>query len=118
MHINLTVMKSVPVADRIAAQALINVILSMDLARITINNGDEDMVKKSYRSGEIYSAMASGDEDFVIVHNVKGERLGCFYLVYNNGNEWDPAVLISDYTANDFCDFVYDRVAEETGSEV
>ena len=115
---NLSLLKSVPVSDRIAAQALIDVILSNDLARITINNGDEDMVTGSFRTGEILDAMASGDEDFVIVHNAKGERLGCFYLVYNNGNEWDPAILISDYTANDFCDFVYDRVAEETGSEV
>ena len=117
MHIDLTVMKTVPVSDRIAAQGLIDAILDNN-GWITINNGDEDMVKKSYRSGEIFDAMASGDEDFVIVHNAEGERLGCFYLVYNNGNEWDPAILISDYTANEFCDFIYDRVAKATGSEV
>ena len=47
--------------------------------------------------------------DLVQVLNSEGASVATFYLVYANGNEWEPMVTISDY-AGKLSDKIYGHV--------
>ena len=40
---------------------------------------------------------------------------GWFSLIYNNGSENDPMVVISDFNVNDWTDNLYNKLTEEFG---
>ena len=118
MYYNPNLIKSAPVADRVAAQSLVMEILNNN-GCVTVNDGEEDVVEKSCRFISILDAMASTDEDLITVYDETGKERGYFCLIYNNGSEFDPMVLISDYSANDYCEYIYNRVnAVLGGSDV
>jgi len=109
-----TLLKSVPWADRVAAQSLVMEILK-EGGRITVNDGEEDTLTESRKFWDILGAMGTTDWDYLVVFDHEGNNRGYFWLIYNNGNEFDPMILISDYSANEYCDAIYRRVEAEMG---
>ena len=98
--------------DRVAAQCLINELLAADCT-ITINDGEEDCLEQSSDLTEILEAMSSTGEDVVIPFDKDGNDLGWFHLIYANGSEGNPMILISDLVANSFCESIYSKVAAQ-----
>jgi len=95
--------------DRVAAQCLINELLAAECT-ITINDGEEDCLEKSSNLNAILEAMSSTGEDILTPFDKDGKDLGWFYLIYANGSEGDPMILISDLSANPFCEEIYNKV--------
>jgi|TARA_R110000787_G_scaffold67640_1_gene151521 hypothetical protein len=100
--------------DRVAAQCLIQELLAAECT-ITINDGEEDCLEKSRDLKEILEAMSSSGEDTVIPFDKDGNGLGWFYLIYANGSEDEPMILISDLSANPFCEGIYNKVDAQLG---
>ena len=100
--------------DRVAAQCLIQELLAAECT-ITINDGEEDCLEKSRDLKEILEAMSSSGEDTVIPFDKDGNGLGWFYLIYANGSEDEPMILISDLSANSFCEGIYNKVDAQLG---
>ena len=100
------------VADRLASQCLISELLAAECT-VTINVGEDDCLEQSADYTEILEAMSSSGEDVVIPFDKDGNDLGWFYLIYDNGSEGNPMVLISDLVANSFCEGIYNKVCEQ-----
>ncbi len=100
------------IADRLAAQCLISELLAAECT-VTINDGEDDCLEKSADYTEILQAMSSSGEDVVVPFDKDGNRMGWFYLIYDNGSEHNPMILISDYTANSFCELIWNKVDEQ-----
>lgn len=66
---------------------------------ITHHNGEEAEVKKSTDKAAIRAAFFATDMETLYAYK-DGERVGWWSLVYGNDG-WD---VISDYSANDFCE--------------
>jgi hypothetical protein len=98
--------------DRIAAHCLISELLAAECT-VTINDGEDYCLEQSADFIEILEAMSSTGEDVVIPFDKDGNELGWFYLIYNNGSEGNPMILISDLVANSFCDGIYRKVCEQ-----
>lgn len=58
------------------------------------------------------------DEECVLVKCPTGEVEAVFTLIYNNGNDFDPIITISDYSTGKDAELIYDRTAKmlRTGS--
>jgi hypothetical protein len=63
---------------------------------IDVNDGEETTICKSKHASQILDAMFTSDEDYLIIHDSDGNRLGWVYFVYGNEG-WD---VISDYTTS------------------
>ncbi len=50
------------------------------------------------------------DEDFVVVKAANKEPMASFHLIYNNGNEFDPIITISDYSTGSVGEDIYQDV--------
>jgi hypothetical protein len=61
-------------------------------------------VKRSTSINEIRGALGAAEEDQLLIRDGAGTEIGWFYLIYNNGSEGDPMVVIADCTANEFCE--------------
>lgn len=85
-------------------------ILLQDGNKITVNDSVEDVVTDSTDINEILSNLGGAEEDVITVTNGT-DSLGWFHLIYNNGSEHDPEIVICDYSANRFCDSATTRAA-------
>jgi hypothetical protein len=83
------------------ARRLVKALLAREMF-VSVNDGEEWTVKKSRAYGEIVNALCSTGEDYLRAYAPTGDCLGGFYLVWGNAD--DGSELISDHTANDFCD--------------
>lgn len=63
----------------------------------------------TYRSMTGLEQFGHGDEDLVIIKQGNITH-GSFYLIYANGNEFDPIITISDYSAGSGCEAIYQDV--------
>jgi hypothetical protein len=76
---------------------------------VSVNDGEEWTVKRSTRETEILDALATTDEDRLLLRNPTandiGDIIGSFWLIY--GNDESGEELISDHTDNDICDRLY-----------
>lgn len=102
----MNIFQNVSTTDANQARALVTAILADGGNTISINDGECWVVKRSRNPVEIMEAMGSTCEDIVKVHNVSGEPLGNFYLVYGNGDD----ELIADHSDNDYCGNVWKSV--------
>ena len=75
---------------------------------------DEPIIEHSSDLAEIIKNLAAGDGDTIIMDDGKG--LGWFSLIYNNGSEHEPLIVISDHSANDVCDEIMREVEQEVES--
>lgn len=95
--------------DRLVANALIRRLLKDDM-RISIHDGEEWMLKQSTDRKEILETMSQTGEDTVRARTADGEHVADFYLIYHNGSEQEPMVTISDTSANNYADSVWDEL--------
>ena len=62
----------------------------------------------------IIKSLAAGVGDACSMVEVQG--IGWFELIYNNGSEHEPMIVISDYSANDVCEEIMREVEQEVES--
>lgn len=96
-------------ADRVAVQILIDELLSRNCS-VSVNDGEETCLYLSNDYVEILEHLTSTGEDFVEASAPDGLPLGWFYLIYDNGSEGSPMVVISDHLDTKFCGSVYQAV--------
>ena len=101
--------------DRRCAAQLISMILASDTGiTVSIDCGEEFTIKNSDNKLDILKEMGATGEDFVIVKK-DGVKLGWFYLIFCNGSEGDPMILISNYSSNVYCDSIWNALNEKLG---
>lgn len=122
-------LNTLPFADRACvARLLLEIFAPQELMRlaVTVNDGEEDVVRKSFDMTVVLDAMAATDEDYLIIYEKWADgswnRLGGFWLIYNNGSEFEPVVCISDYfyspAGESVINGIYDRVNQHFEKEV
>lgn len=99
-----------PKWERPVLLALVKAILKRGHT-ISIWMEDEPMIERSTDLAEIIKNLAAGDQDTLMI-----DGHGCFWLIYNNGSEHEPMVVISDYSANDLCEEIMREVEQEVES--
>ena len=63
----------------------------------------------------ILKNLAQTEMDQLEAYDKDGNCRGWFSLIYNNGSENDPMVVISDFNVNDWTDNLYNKLTEEFG---
>jgi hypothetical protein len=63
---------------------------------VSVYDGEEYTVKRSRRERQILDALASTEEDWLVIRNSAGERLGSLRLIW--GNDEAGEELIADHT--------------------
>lgn len=110
-----------PKWERPVLLALVKAILKRGYA-VDIEMEDEQIITFSEDLEEIIKNLAAGDMDCLIVRrtdDVLGDdgegfpNVGWFSLIYNNGSEHEPMIVISDHSANDVCDEIVREVEQE-----
>jgi hypothetical protein len=96
--------KRIRIEGRICA-ALVDALLAKDCT-VSVNDGEEWVVKRSTDKGTIINALFSTDEDRIVARDADGTLRGSWYLVYGN----DGYDVISDYSANDFADAIWEEL--------
>ena len=100
----------VPTWERPVISRLIKASLGRGLT-ISVNDTEEYVLKRSSSLRAVQGALGGTGED-VLVMRRNGDHAGAFYLIYDNGSETDPAIVIADYTANDLCEEIYREAAQ------
>lgn len=111
--------KSLPVHanddDRKCALSLITAILDKG-DKISVHHCEGLELKESTDKLAILKAMgATGIDTIECLDGKTNESKGWFSLIYHNGSEGEPMILISDYVANDYCESVYQVVDGKLG---
>ena len=91
--------------ERRICSALIKQVLA-DGHALSVFDGEEWTVDNSRDAAVIRYALFTTDSDELVVSDLAKKRIGWFSLIYGN----DGYDVISDYTANDYCQSVYDRL--------
>ena len=102
-----------PKWERPVLLALVKAILKRGYP-ISIWMEDEPIIERSTDLAEIIKNLAAGDGDAIIMD--EGQGIGWFDLIYNNGSEHEPMIVISDYSANDVCEEIMREVEQEVES--
>ena len=103
-----------PKWERPLLLALIKNILDRGFG-VSIDLEGEPLLQYSVDLDEIVQNLASGDCEEVFIRT-KDKIHGWFSLIYNNGSEQDPMVVISDYSDNDLCNEIISDIEEEVES--
>jgi hypothetical protein len=61
---------------------------------ISVNDGEEWVVKKSVKRKEIMDALQSTDADYLMIRTADGTKVGSIYLVWGNS----PEEVVCDHT--------------------
>jgi len=113
-----------PKWERPVLLALVKAILKRGYA-VDIEMDNEQIITFSENLEEIIKNLAAGDMDCLIVRRTDDvldddgsafTNVGWFNLIYNNGSQHEPMIVISDYTANDVCDEIMREVEQEVES--
>ena len=104
-------------AERPVLNGLVNLALADtgNSVSVSIAGEYEYEVKNSRDPQEILSNMALGDEDEFLIKDSNNSQLAWFLLIYNNGSDHDPMVVISDYSANDYAEGIWNTLNENFG---
>jgi hypothetical protein len=100
-----------PTWERPVLLALVKAVLKRGHS-VSIWMDDEPIIEGSVDLEEIIKSLAAGDQDELLI----GDDLGWFSLIYNNGSEDEPMVVISDYSANELCEDIYREAEQEVES--
>ena len=71
------------------------------------------MIEHSSDLAEVIKNLAAGDLDSLVIETDGGNSVGWFSLIYNNGSEHEPMIVISDHSDNALCDEIYAEVEQE-----
>ena len=83
---------------------------------ITVDMEGEYMVERTTSLEDVIKNLAAGDEDVLVFGTENDDQLGWLSLIYNNGSEHEPMVVISDYSASDVCDEIVREVEQEVAA--
>ena len=100
--------------ERPVIQKLIDLCL-WDSGKVSVWDGEELSVHGCSDKLHILKNLAQTEMDQVEAYDVEGNCRGWFSLIYNNGSEREPMIVISDYSANEWCDNVYRKLDEAFG---
>lgn len=103
-----TAMEYAKPGERTVARKLVRTLLGKGLS-ISVYDSEEWTVKQSTNGAEILNALATTDEDQLLVRDAEGDKVGWFYLVW--GNDPSGEELIADHTDNDLCNWAANEVA-------
>ena len=103
-----------PKWERPLLLALIKQILDRGFG-VSIDLEGEPLLQYSVDLDEIIKNLASGDCEEVFIRT-KDKIHGWFSLIYNNGSEHDPMVVISDFSDNHLCNEIISDIEEEIAS--
>ena len=92
--------------DRVCVNILVDELLSRGKA-IRVYDGEEWVQASTTDKTKVLESLAHTGEDHIRTDE------GSFYLVYNNGSEGEPMILISDYTDSVFNRQVYRAVEKK-----
>ena len=101
-----------PKWERPVLLALVKAILKRGY-QISIYLEDEPMIEHSSDLAEVIKNLAAGDLDSLVIETDGGNSVGWFSLIYNNGSEHEPMIVISDHSDNALCDEIYAEVEQE-----
>lgn len=87
--------------ERAVARKLVRAAIAAG-CEIDVNDGGEWTVKRATMWTPVSRALATTGEDTLRLIDANGNYAGSFYLVWGNAD--DGSELISDFTANDFCE--------------
>ena len=104
-----------PKWERPVLLALVKAILNRGY-QISIYLEDEPMIEHSSDLAEVIKNLAAGDLDSLVIETDGSNSVGWFSLIYNNGSEHDPMVVISDFSDNDLCNEIMSDIDEELAS--
>ncbi len=106
----------VPVHERPVITALLTKLIEAGKV-ITVDDGEEDVVEKTNKIPEIRPELAGTGEDRIYYCDPNDEKYdGYFYLIYNNGSEGDPMVVIADYTVNELAEKIWKEIYDNHGT--
>jgi hypothetical protein len=94
--------------DRVCISILIDELLSRDKS-VRVFDGEEWVLDPCTDKTKILESLAHTGEDTIRTDE------GGFYLIYDNGSDGDPMILISDYTDSEFNREVYAAVEKKLG---
>lgn len=104
-----------PMWERPVLLALVKAILKRGYW-ITVDMEGEYMVERTTSLEDVIKNLAAGDEDVLVFGTENDDQLGWLSLIYNNGSEHEPMVVISDYSASDVCDEIVREVEQEVAA--
>lgn len=81
---------------------------------ISVSDGEDWPVRKSTDKAEIMAALASTDEDGIVIRNAAGDKLGWFQLIYGNDG-WD---VVADYSDNEICNAIWNEVLKPLSDKI
>ena len=100
--------------ERPVIQKLVDLCL-WDSGTVSVWDGEELSVQRSTDRTEILNNLAQTEMDQLEAYDKDDAMRGWFLLIYNNGSEHEPMVVISDYSANDWTESVYRKLDEAFG---
>jgi hypothetical protein len=100
--------------ERPVLQDLVRICLE-DNNRVSVWDGEELSVQGCNNNHNILKSLSQTDMDQLEVYDKDGNYRGFFSLIYNNGSEHEPMIVISDYSANEWTERVYRRLEEVYG---
>ncbi len=100
--------------ERPVIQKLVDYCLR-DEGLVSIWDGEELSVHGCSDKLHILKNLAQTEMDQLEVYDKAGNCRGWFSLIYNNGSENEPMVVISDFIVNDWTDNLYNKLSEEFG---
>jgi len=101
-------------SERPVIQMLIDFCLRDD-GKVSVWDGEELSVHGCSSKAHILKNLAQTELDQVEAYDKDGNCRGWFSLIYNNGSEREPMVVISDYSYNDWTENVYRKLNEIFG---
>lgn len=100
--------------ERPVLQRLVDLSLR-DGGTVSIWDTEEWSVEKSTDRMEILHNLSQAEMDQLESYDKDGNIRGWFSLIYNNGSEHEPMVVISDFGVNDWTESTYRKLNEEFG---
>jgi len=100
--------------ERPVVQTLIDLLLR-EGGVVSVYDEEDVAIHKSTDRTEILKSMSQTGWDTVESYHNDGDPRGWFSLIYSNGSEHEPMVVISDYSANEYCENVYRKLDEAFG---
>ncbi len=93
------------IGNELATKKLIEAILKRGY-KITVQNEEEVVLRKSTDSEKIFSRLDTTSEDYLVVWDAKQKKyVGTFVLIYCNAE--DGSEVISDFTFNPICEEIW-----------
>lgn len=100
--------------ERPVIQKLVDYAL-WDNGKVSIWDGEELSVHGCCNKLHILKNLAQTEMDQLEAYDKDGNCRGWFSLIYHNGSENDPMIVISDYSANEWTENVYRKLEEVFG---